>query len=61
LSRKDKNTNQDIVSNKLLVLITVSFVSALALMWIYRGYNTLGSVARTARSCWFCSSGRRFF
>lgn len=49
MSRKDKNTNQDIVSNKLLVLITVSFVSALALMWIYRGYNTLGSVARTGQ------------
>lgn len=47
MSRKDKNSNQDIVSNKILLLITISFISALVLMWIYRGYNTLGSIAYT--------------
>lgn len=47
MSRKDKNSNQDIISNKILLLITISFISALVLMWIYRGYNTLGTVART--------------
>ena len=47
MPKKNRNTNQDVVSNRLLLLITISFLAALLLMWIYRGYSTLGASVQT--------------
>lgn len=38
---------QDLVSNRLLLLLTIAFIAALGLMFLYRGFNTPGRVVFT--------------